>query len=248
MFLKPGEGIYGQLALTAPDGTLVDADALPTCLLYRNNAATGVTVTVTKPSTGRYIASATLPSGGSAYTVGDTVQLVWSYTQGGSANVLFNEQTRIETSGLADLASTLSTIAGYIDTEVAAIKAKTDNLPASPAAVGSVVALSTANEALMAKLVTMVNSTPAFTAPALALAPTGGGGSAPTVQEIVDGLFGELVETGVTFGEFLEAVGSVLAGNVDTDTGYFKALGNSGTNRVHYVIDSDGNRTITLAL
>lgn len=33
--------------------------------------------------------------------------------------------------------STLSTIASYVDTEVAAIKAKTDNLPASPAAVGS---------------------------------------------------------------------------------------------------------------
>lgn len=34
--------------------------------------------------------------------------------------------------------STLTTIAGYIDTEVAAIKAKTDNLPASPAAVADI--------------------------------------------------------------------------------------------------------------
>ncbi len=40
-------------------------------------------------------------------------------------------------SGLAT-ASALSTVAGYIDTEVAAIKAKTDNLPASPAAVSDI--------------------------------------------------------------------------------------------------------------
>lgn len=35
-------------------------------------------------------------------------------------------------------ASALSAVAGYIDTEVAAIKAKTDNLPASPAATGDI--------------------------------------------------------------------------------------------------------------
>lgn len=38
-------------------------------------------------------------------------------------------------------AANLATVAGYIDTEVAAIKAKTDNLPASPAAVGSAMTL-----------------------------------------------------------------------------------------------------------
>jgi hypothetical protein len=37
-----------------------------------------------------------------------------------------------------DLGASLNTIAGYVDTEVAAIKAKTDNLPASPAAVGDI--------------------------------------------------------------------------------------------------------------
>lgn len=36
------------------------------------------------------------------------------------------------------LPATLSTIAGYVDTEVAAIKAKTDNLPAQPAAKGDI--------------------------------------------------------------------------------------------------------------
>jgi cell division protein ZapA (FtsZ GTPase activity inhibitor) len=38
--------------------------------------------------------------------------------------------------GTLATASALSTVAGYVDTEVAAIKAKTDNLPATPAATG----------------------------------------------------------------------------------------------------------------
>ena len=37
-----------------------------------------------------------------------------------------------------DLPATLGTIAGYLDTEIASIKAKTDNLPASPASTGDV--------------------------------------------------------------------------------------------------------------
>lgn len=41
----------------------------------------------------------------------------------------------------ANLDTQLGAIVGYIDTEVAAIKAKTDNLPASPAAVGSAMTL-----------------------------------------------------------------------------------------------------------
>lgn len=39
---------------------------------------------------------------------------------------------------LSTVLTNLSTIAGYIDTEVAAIKAKTDLIPASPAAVGDI--------------------------------------------------------------------------------------------------------------
>lgn len=55
-------------------------------------------------------------------------------------------KTSVQT--VADAAVTANTlinaIAGYLDTEIAAIKAKTDNLPASPAAVGSAMALTAA--------------------------------------------------------------------------------------------------------
>lgn len=44
--------------------------------------------------------------------------------------------------------ATLSTIAGYIDTEVAAIKAKTDNLPASPAATSDIPSAATVADAV----------------------------------------------------------------------------------------------------
>lgn len=50
-------------------------------------------------------------------------------------------------SGLAT-ASALSTVAGYLDTEVAAIKAKTDNLPAAPAAAGDIPSAATVADAV----------------------------------------------------------------------------------------------------
>ena len=75
----------------------------------------------------------------------------------------------------ASIASTLSTIAGYldtevaailaaVDTEVAAIKAKTDNLPASPAATGDAMALTSGErnsvaDALLARNVAGGSST-----------------------------------------------------------------------------------------
>ena len=45
--------------------------------------------------------------------------------------------TAITDAALATAAN-LATVAGYLDTEIAAIKAKTDNLPAAPAAVGDI--------------------------------------------------------------------------------------------------------------
>jgi len=53
--------------------------------------------------------------------------------------------TRLATSGYtAPDNATITAIAGYVDTEVAAIKAKTDNLPSSPASSGNVTSAQTA--------------------------------------------------------------------------------------------------------
>ncbi len=65
----------------------------------------------------------------------------------GAAELAADAVTEIQ-SGLAT-ASALSTVAGYVDTEVAAIKAKTDNLPSDPADASDVAAaFSTVNSTL----------------------------------------------------------------------------------------------------
>ena len=58
----------------------------------------------------------------------------------------------------ANLDTQLSTISGYVDTEVAAIKAKTDNLPANPAAVGSAMTLTSGErDSVAAALLDLAN-------------------------------------------------------------------------------------------
>ena len=56
--------------------------------------------------------------------------------------------------GTLATASALSTVSGYIDTEVAAIKAKTDNLPASPAATGDIPSAATVASQVRTELTT----------------------------------------------------------------------------------------------
>lgn len=91
-----------------------------------------------------YAASA--PGYGTAQT-GDSYAVVNSGTFGNAALKTLIDAVKAKTDNLpsdpadasdiassfSSIASTLTTIAGYIDTEVAAIKAKTDNLPADPA-------------------------------------------------------------------------------------------------------------------
>jgi uncharacterized phage infection (PIP) family protein YhgE len=90
--------------------------------------------------------------------------------------------------------STLSTIAGYLDTEVAAIKAKTDNLPTDPADASDIAAsFSTVNSTLTTiaayvdtevasiksatdRVLLGLNSSGVWSTASLANGPSGGGG------------------------------------------------------------------------
>jgi len=60
-------------------------------------------------------------------------------------------------------AANLATVAGYVDTEVAAIKAKTDNLPAAPAAVGDIPTAIQNADALLNRDMSAVSDTNART-------------------------------------------------------------------------------------
>jgi hypothetical protein len=109
--------------------------------------------------------------------------------------------------------SSLTTIAGYVDTEVAAIKAKTDNLPASPAATGDAMTLTGGERAAVADAVwdeALAGHATAGSA-GKALSDIAAGGAAPTVAQIVDGVWDEPIVSHLdpgTTGETLNAGGT----------------------------------------
>jgi hypothetical protein len=112
------------------------------------------------------------------------------------------------TNGIAAQA-TLSTVAGYIDTEVAAIKAKTDNLPASPAAVGSAMTLATG------AITAAVIATDAIDADALAT---------DAVTEIQTGLATSANQTTI-----LARLGDFAGSGLNTVKGFLRALANKAS-------------------
>ena len=128
-----------------------------TISVYKGNGTTQSTAGVTDDEdfdslTGIHHVRITTGSDGSFYAGGNDFAVVLSGAtiDGKAVNAVlahFSLQNRYPAvadvqSGLAT-SSALSTVAGYVDTEVAAIKAKTDLIPASPAAVGSAMTLAT---------------------------------------------------------------------------------------------------------
>lgn len=129
--VKSGQAVACTFTTRAASGAITDADSLPTATLHVNGAAAAEVVTVTNIRTGVYRASVTLP----ALSAGDIVEVLAAATVDGISDeaVIWGEVG--DTARPSDLATAanLSTLAGYVDTEVAAIKAKTDNLPSDPA-------------------------------------------------------------------------------------------------------------------
>lgn len=101
--------------------------------------------------------------------------------------------------------SNLAVVAGYLDTEIAAIKAKTDNLPASPAATSDIPSAATIADAVWDEA-TSGHQTAGTTGKALTDA--GAAGTPPTVGQIADAVWDEAQSghtTAGTFGKFLDA-------------------------------------------
>lgn len=76
----------------------------------------------------------------------------------GSAGQIVGDYINAAISSRAS-ATDLATVAGYLDTEIAAIKAKTDNLPASPAAVGDIPTATQNADALLNRDMSAVSDT-----------------------------------------------------------------------------------------
>lgn len=145
-------------------------------------------------------------------------------------------------SGLATAAA-LTTVAGYVDTEVAAIlaaataiKTKTDNLPASPAAVGSAMTLGsgaiTSATFAAGAINAAVIATGAIDADALA---------ADAIDEIID----EVIEGSTTLRQALRLILAVAAGKSaggGSSPVTFRDMADS-KNRISATVDANGNRT-----
>lgn len=113
---SPGEAVSRVFTTRNPaTGAATAATGTPTAVLYRNKVATAVTVTVALITSNLYSLDFTLPSGGSAYTVGDDIFIYLSATIAGVADsaILFEGkigyQVTRDTSGRVQVQSGTST-------------------------------------------------------------------------------------------------------------------------------------------
>lgn len=145
-------------------------------------------------------------------------------------------------SGLAT-SSALSTVAGYIDTEVAAIKAVTDLLPnggalTSLATAANLATLTGYVDTEVAAIKAKTDNLPA--APAAT-------GDIPTANQNADALLDRAagVETGLTVRQWLRIAAAALFGKasgLETTTAVYRDFGDS-KDRITATVDADGNRT-----
>lgn len=148
---------------------------------------------------------------------GDSYAIANSGTYGNSAlKTLIDAIGAILSSGTygnAAIQTLLSAVASYIDTEVAAIKAKTDNLPASPAAVGSAMTLTVAYDAAKtaAQASTALDNTVWTNTKAGYIDQAISTVSAPSASAVADAVWDEAISghlTGGSTGSALNAAGS----------------------------------------
>lgn len=154
----------------------------------------------------------------------------------------------------------ITAIKGYIDTEIAAIKAKTDNLPASPAATGDIPSAATVADAVWDEarsghvtagsfgegvLVQTVNAnalnTNSFSAGCISSTAI----SASAAQEIADEVYARGDIDGYTGEQFAKLVLAALVGKLSgaaTTTNTVRAADDS-KDRITATVDADGNRT-----
>lgn len=119
-------------------------DALPT-------AAENADAVWDEVLSGHLTAGSTGNALNAAGSAGDpwTTALPGAYGAGSAGKIIGDNLNA--TIGSRATQTSVDTLAGYVDTEVAAIKAKTDNLPASPAAVGSAMTLTSGERTSIAE-------------------------------------------------------------------------------------------------
>lgn len=221
-----------------------------TISVYKGNSTTQSTAGVTDDEdfdslTGVHHVRIATGSDGSFYAAGNDFAVVLSGAtiDGKAVNAVlahFSLQNRYPAvsdvqSGLAT-ASALSTVAGYVDTEVAAIKAKTDLIPASPAAVGS--AMTLADGAITSAKF----ASGAITAAAIA---TGAIDADALAADAIDEIWDEVLEGSLTGRQIARIMLAALAGKSSgggSSTIKFRDAGDT-KDRISATVDGNRNRT-----
>jgi hypothetical protein len=125
MLYRTADPYYGMFCTQRFDsGASADADSTPVATANRNGADdAGFSLTVARIDLGRYLISGVIPAG---YAAGDSVQVSVAASVAGVAAKAVVDQFQI-------VAVDLNDPAGAGLTDLAAVKGKTDNLPADPA-------------------------------------------------------------------------------------------------------------------
>lgn len=151
--------------------------------------------------------------------------------------------------GLTALASaaSLATVAGYVDTEVAAIKAKTDNLPADPADASDIAAAFGTVNSTLATIAGYVDTEVAAIKAKTDLIPASPAatGDIPSAAAIADAVHDEAVEGTVTLRQSIRLHNAALGGKVtglDTFNPVFRDLADTKA-VIDATVDSYGNRS-----
>ncbi len=223
-------------------GVGTNADSLPTGTLYVNGTANGASVTVTNISTGLYKAAVTLPT----LAVNDIVSIEISATVNSVADTgtIWRDTKDVvaDASGYVTASSVtgaVGSVTGITSSDVGAIKAKTDNLPASPASTTNISAGTITTVTNLTNAPTNGDLTDAMKASVTAAVPTANANA----DALLDRAAG--VETGMTFRQAMRLISSVLLGKVSgaaTATNTFRDV-NDSTDRVISTVTADGDRT-----
>lgn len=133
MSVESGQAVVVEFTTQTVAGVATDADALPAGTFVVDGVDDEATVTISNKATGVYTASVTLP----ALDRGALVQIRVSATVDGVAGkgVVWGDSISPAMRG-TDNAMLAANYVAPANSDVAAIKAKTDNLPANPAAKG----------------------------------------------------------------------------------------------------------------
>lgn len=141
-----GDTLDFKFSTVGTTGAPTTLAGTPAVSAYVGNSTTqitaGITLTVDFDGVTGLHNVRVVASAGNGYAAQTNVDLVITTGTVGGTSVVgyvigsFSIENR-STQALATAAN-LAVVAGYLDTEIAAIKAKTDNLPAAPAAVGDI--------------------------------------------------------------------------------------------------------------